>query len=121
MKVIETLNSEYADYCKVNSNDPYSARVVSYGQEWADLMEKEIGEQDPKVVIPKVAEKTSRTADHDGITGFMYGSAVSALAHFWVHGEILRRWHNKETQIGTEGDEANESGGTLNPALINIG
>jgi len=33
----------------------------------------------------------------------------------------LRRWHNKENQIGTEGDKANESGGVLNPALLSIG
>lgn len=57
----------------------------------------------------------------EGITGFMYGCAVSALAHFWAHGEALRRWHNLDTQIGTEGEKANESGGVLNPALLNIG
>ena len=33
----------------------------------------------------------------------------------------LRRWHNKATQIGTEGDKANETGGVLNPALLTIG
>ena len=43
------------------------------------------------------------------------------LAQCWVHGEALRRWHNRDTQIGTEGDKANESGGVLNPALLTIG
>lgn len=32
----------------------------------------------------------------------------------------LRRWHNKDIQLGTEGDAANESGGVLNPALLHI-
>ncbi len=53
--------------------------------------------------------------------GFMYGTAVSILSQTWKHGEQLRRWHNKETQIGNEGDIANEKGGTLNPALLTIG
>ncbi|HAV61687.1 MAG TPA: hypothetical protein DCY13_04890 [Verrucomicrobiales bacterium] len=55
-----------------------------------------------------------------GITGFMYGCAVGMIAKAWIHGEALRRWHNLKTQIGTEGEKANESGGVLNPALINI-
>jgi hypothetical protein len=43
------------------------------------------------------------------------------LAKCWLHGEALRRWHNKDTQIGTEGDRANERGGVLNPAMLSIG
>ncbi|MDA8315367.1 MAG: hypothetical protein M0010_09365 [Actinomycetota bacterium] len=46
------------------------------------------------------------------------GAAVSVLASCWVHGEELRRWHNLDTQIGTEGEKANASGGVLNPALL---
>jgi len=51
----------------------------------------------------------------------MYGCAVVILSKCWEHGEALRRWHNKDTQIGDEGDRANESGGVLNPALLSIG
>ena len=50
------------------------------------------------------AKEASHLADSEGITGFMYGCAVSMLAQCWKHGEELRRWHNKDTQIGTEGD-----------------
>ncbi len=71
--------------------------------------------------IASIARETSRTADTDGITGFMFGCTVSALSQFWVHGEELRRWHNLDTQIGDEGERANEEGKTLNPALLNIG
>jgi hypothetical protein len=67
------------------------------------------------------AKRASHEADTEGITGFMYGAAVSTLAQAWVHGDRLRRWHNLDVQIGNEGEKANESGGTLNPALMNIG
>jgi hypothetical protein len=36
-------------------------------------------------------------------------------------GEELRRWHNKDVQIGDEGEKANETpGAVLNPALLTI-
>ena len=125
MKIKSGMETEYEKYKAINKEDAYSARVVSYGEDWANLMEKDIGEQTNSNAIEhtirSVAESTSREADTDGLTGFMYGAAVSALAHFWEHGEVLRRWHNLKTQIGNEGEKANESGGTLNPALLNIG
>ena len=117
MKIKAGTEEKYAVYKAKNSNDGFSAGVVSYGEAWANLMETEMAEGK---TIAECAKKTSHEADTDGITGFMYGCAVSALAHFWEHGEELRRWHNLDTQIGDEGEKANESGGTLNPALLNI-
>ena len=117
MKLKSGTEQEYASY-KAKNTDPYGGRVVSYGEDWANLMEARMEKGE---TIPGMAQATSSEADTDGITGFMYGCAVSALAHYWEHGEILRRWHNKEAQIGDEGDKANESGGTLNPALLVIG
>lgn len=70
--------------------------------------------------LEDVANECSNEADTEGITGFMYGAAVSVLASCWEHGEELRRWHNLKTQIRDEGEKANESGGVLNPALLNI-
>jgi hypothetical protein len=67
------------------------------------------------------AEKFSISSDVEGITGFMYGWSVGCLSRAWRHGEQLRRWHNKGTQIGNEGDKANETGGVLNPAILRIG
>ena len=66
------------------------------------------------------AESASYEADIDGITGFMYGAAVSILSQCWKHGEELRRWHNLSTQIKDEGEKANDSGGVLNPAVLSI-
>lgn len=102
---------------KANNTDFYAQGVIDYAERWADLMEKQIG--DGKTVA-EIADATSHEADTDGITGFMYGMAVSTLAWAWANGEDLRRWHNIATQIGTEGEKANETGSTLNPALLGI-
>lgn len=101
-----------------NSTDGYSFECCRYAAAWAATMEREMAKG---ATVPDIAEKCASEADTSGITGFMYGAAVAMLAKFWVHGDKLRRWHNKETQVGDEGDKANESGGVLNPALLNIG
>lgn len=101
-----------------NSTDGYSFECCRYAAAWANAMERAMA---AGATVPDIAEKCSRDADTSGITGFMYGAAVSMLSKFWVHGEKLRRWHNKETQVGDEGDKANESGGVLNPALLRMG
>lgn len=101
-----------------NNQDFYGKGIYDYALTWADLMEKEI---ESGKTIAECAKDTSHKADTDGITGFMYGAAVNILSNAWEHGEELRKWHNLDTQIGNEGERANESGGVLNPALINIG
>jgi hypothetical protein len=101
-----------------NNTDAYGAAVYVYAGRWAQLMQAEIAQGK---ALADIASQTSHDADIEGITGFMYGCAVAILAQCWIHGEELRRWHNKDTQIGTEGDAANESGGVLNPAILNIG
>ena len=114
MKLKQGTEQEYAEYKEKNS-DPYGGAVVRYSEAWADLMESKLANGEKLVDF---AEKTSHEADTEGITGFMYGCAVGGLAKFWEHGEELRKWHNKEVQIGDEGDKANENGGVLNPALL---
>jgi hypothetical protein len=100
-----------------NNTDPYGRAVFDYAKAWAELMEKEIEEGKP---LTAIAKDTSHEADTEGITGFMYGCAVSTLAACWIYGEDLRLWHNLDTQIGDEGERANQSGGILNPAVLNI-
>lgn len=104
--------------CRDNNKDPYGNAVNEYAARWATQMEARMagGEQ-----LAAIAKETSHTADTEGITGFMYGAAVSTLAAVWAHGGELRRWHNLDTQIGNEGERANQSGGVLNPALLSIG
>jgi len=115
---IELVDEDGWNKFKSNNTDGYGGRVVRYAEEWARLMQTRLSNGE---TIPQCADELSHLADDDGITGNMYGCAVGVLAKVWKHGEALRRWHNKETQIGTEGDKANESGGVLNPALLSIG
>jgi hypothetical protein len=101
-----------------SNTDAYGSAVIRYAQKWANAMEDEMA---AGAELEDVAKRTSHEADDEGITGFMYGAAVSVLASSWVHGERLRRWHNLDTQLGGEGEKANESGGVLNPALLTLG
>ncbi len=102
---------------KLLNSDSYGKCVMEYAERWARLMQIEM---DNGKNLEDVAEATSREADIEGITGFMYGCAVSHLAWYWEYGDQLRRWHNLDIQIGNEGEKANESGGVLNPALLSI-
>ena len=108
---------EYQDW-KDNNKDAYSAAIFRYAEKWAGAMEKEI-ELGNK--IQDIARSLSFSCDNEGITGFMYGAAVSILSHCWIYGEELRIWHNLDTQISTEGEKANKDGGVLNPAIIKLG
>ena len=102
---------------KDNNQAGYGGAVVTYAERWARLMQVEVTNGKN---LEDVAETTSSEADLEGITGFIYGCAVSTLAHCWKHGDRLRRWHNLKYQLGNEGEKANESGGVLNPALLSI-
>lgn len=103
--------------CVKNNTDEYGKAVIDYTNTWARLMEVRMAKGER---LEDIAEETSHQADYEGITGFMYGCAVNFLAHCWIYGEQLRLWHNLKTQIGHEGEQANATGGVLNPALINI-
>lgn len=104
---------------RMNSADGYSAAAVNYAIAWAVAMQQAMRKGKK---IADVAEKLSHEVDYEGITGFMYGWAVSFLAKFWKYGEELRRWHNLDTQLGDEGELANKKkGAVLNPALLSIG
>lgn len=97
MKLKEGLEAQYREYVRINS-DGYSAMVVSFGENWANRMERRL--ETEAGGIEGMARETSREADTDGITLFMYGCAVSALAHFWIHGEDLRRVLNPALKDG---------------------
>lgn len=115
---IELADADAWQKFKDANPDGYGGAVVSYAERWARLMQA--GLRDGRT-LAEIADNCSHEADVEGITGFMYGCAVSALAKCWKHGEELRRWHNLKTQLRDEGERANKSGGTLNPALLSIG
>jgi len=93
-----------------NNKDAYGGCIYEYAEGWAKLMQ--VGMSEGKR-LEDIAEKTSHEMGFLGITGFMYGAAVSILSQCWVHGEALRKWHNKEYKH--EGD------GVVNPAILTIG
>lgn len=85
--------------------------MPSVGQNFSKKKIDEVG--DACNAIVENAEKLSHEADTEGITGFMYGCAVSILAQCWEYGEELRKWHNKEYDY--DGD------GVVNPAILTAG
>lgn len=103
--------------CDANK-DGYGSAVMTYAERWACMMEARMAKGER---IADIADECSNLADQEGITGFMYGCAVSTLAAVWVHGEALRLWHNLKTQLRDEGKRANDSGGVLNPAILSLG
>ena len=75
----------------VNTNrDFYGAGVIRYAERWANMMEREI---ENGKNLADIAYVTSLMADTDGITGYMYGCAVSILSLVWEHGKELKRLH----------------------------
>ena len=109
---MKPLNEEKAkefEHAKEINSDPYGSAGIRYAENWAVLMENEMAKGK---TVADVADETSRLADTEGITGFMYGCAVSLLARCWIHGEELRIWHNKEYNY--------EGKGVVNPAIITI-
>jgi hypothetical protein len=103
---------EYQKYVETNSSDGYSRGVVDYAEQWAKLMQIAIA--DGKTNIRDIAEETQKPLSYLGITGFMYGCVIQALAHFWQFGDELRRWHNKEYGVSEDKE------GVVNPAILTI-
>lgn len=103
---------------EVNKSDPYSNAVIVFAAKWARIME---GRMSAGETLAECADSACSLADDDGITGFMYGAAVSTLAQVWIHGEELRRWHNRQYMTEEKAKLADENGGTVNPAILTIG
>jgi len=93
------------------NQDGYGGAVVTYAERWAQLMQVEMSNGGK---LEDVADATSHEADLEGITGFMYGCAVSTLARCWKYGDQLRKWHNKQYGVSEEVE------GTVNPAILTI-
>ncbi len=108
---------QWKKFVKEVDTDGYGLGCLHYAKEWAEKMERMMRDG---ATVEQCAKKASEDADTIGINVRMYGCAVSMLAKCWKHGEELRRWHNKNEQIGTEGDLANETGGVLKSSVLNV-
>lgn len=109
---IELLDAaKWGNYKKINT-DPYGACCVEYAEGWAKLMQVELSKG---IKLIDCASSTSFELGFLGITGFMYGCAVSMLSECWKHGEELRKWHNKEYGV------SEDKKGVVNPAILTFG
>lgn len=102
-------NNQMYENWKDNNKDGCGAYIFRYAERWADLMESKINQN---VKLEDIAQTTSCDADTEGITGFMYGMAVSMLSECWEYGEALKQWHNKKYNY--QGDKV------VSPATISI-
>jgi len=111
MKIKSGKEETWEKAKEVNSHDRYSNAIISFAVRWAELMEESVNDGD---TIAACAEVHCHDADTEGITGFMYGAAVSILAQLWEHGDELRKWHNGLYGMSEVTD------GVVNPALMTI-
>lgn len=101
--------------------DDYGGCVYWFAETWANLMEAAMANGSSLESCAETCEKGAMDAmGRYSLTGYQYGTAVSILAATWEHGDELRRHHNIKHQIQNEGEQANKSGGILNPAIINL-
>lgn len=106
---LEIMDAKVYQDWKDKNTDGYGGAIFRYAENWGKLMQGEISSGK---TVAECAEETSRTADTEGLTGFMYGAAVSILSECWKHGAELKAWHNKEYNYAGEG--------VANPALLTI-
>jgi hypothetical protein len=101
----------------VESNkDDYGKCTVDVAREVMRLLDEREGDFDCHAIICEADKKI----DAGGITGFMAGCVAQMVSHCHSRGEEFRRKWNLDNQIQNEGERANESGGVLNPAFLNI-
>jgi hypothetical protein len=112
MKIVEGKEQTYKDWFDKN-DDPYGRCCFEYAEAWANEMERVIS---TGAKLVDIADSTSHDVDLRsgfGITGFMYGCAVSILSECWIHGEELRKWHNGQYS-------KTEVTGAINPAILSV-
>jgi hypothetical protein len=101
----------------VESNtDPYGKCCVGVARRVMEILDEGNDFDTHKIIC-----QADDDIEAGGITGFMAGAVASMVSKCHSRGEEFRRVWNKDNQIGTEGDDANEGEGVLNPALLNIG
>lgn len=100
-----------------NNQDAYGKCCVDVAREVMNILDTEPQDFDPHGLICRADDQINA----GGITGFMAGCVASMVSACHSRGEEFRRKWNLDNQIGNEGEKANESGGILNPALLNLG
>lgn len=87
---------------EAQNGEGYGLAVYDYAEAWARLMQKGMVEGR---ALADIADETSHLADKGiGITGFMFGAAVSVLKATWAHGDELHRWRSSACPLPLIGE-----------------
>ena len=97
------------------NKDPYGKACVDVARRVMEILD-EVEEFDTHAIICLADDEVKA----GGITGFMAGCVASMVSHCHSRGEEFRRKWNLDNQLQDEGERANEEGGVLNPALLNL-
>ena len=108
-------NQEAWDKAVKVNDEPYGKACVDVTRRVMEILDED-NDFDCHEIICR-ADKDVKAGD---ITGFMASCVAQMISSCHSRGEEFRRAWNKDNQIGNEGEKANESGGVLNPALLNI-
>ena len=120
MKFKKGMANEYdkEKQLTINEVDIFSEDYVRYVfdkcEEWAEEIEQHypFDGDTTEEQFCDVAWETLKKID-DGMSAFQFGLIVSLLNKYWVYGDLLRKCHNKQYGV--------ESEGVVNPAVISIG
>lgn len=118
--VKEELWKEFEKHCKTNSLEFYGCGCVLTAHL---VMSNLVGDEGStlKTVPLKPKDAWNRAMEQTPYhSGFSAGCTAQIVSQFCVKGEEFRKWWNLDNQIRDEGEKANEKGGVLNPALLNI-
>lgn len=83
---LDVIDQDAWDDWESKNTDAYGGRIFSYAKDWGRLMQAKMSQGES---LEQCADEMSKTADHDGITGYMFAAACSVLAKCWKHGEQL--------------------------------
>ncbi|MFH0905233.1 MAG: hypothetical protein V1826_00720 [bacterium] len=107
-------------YKKRHSGDELSLLCFDYAECWARFIQKGLAEGRS---LAEIADECQRKAHQlygrDLSGGAMSCGVIPLLVKLWDYGEDFRRWHNRQTQVGREGEHANKTGGILDASVIN--
>jgi len=97
MTVKETALEKWEELLADNaSRSAMNRRCLTYANDWAVLMERQLCGRNPDPVKDaELIQTASDLADTDGISGSMFHIATNILVGVWVHGDVLREWHNR--------------------------
>ena len=102
--------------CVATNSDPYGKACVDTARRVMEILDAEPGAFNCHELMCR-ADKEVKAG---GLTGYMAGAVASMISQIHSRGDEFRRVWNLGTQIGNEGEKANDSGGVLNPAVLNI-